>query len=145
MKAEGSYFYKGLYETQGQGVKILILGDNGQSQAGDRILQADAGTNPCSVVMEEGSAVPLEHLQNAFSARTVSCLYLYAGYLKLWRRIQKGKRMLIPISNLSPTPPQKSQFCMFEERPGNLHFKHAPFPLLDPWNACSGWLYGPYT
>lgn len=84
MKAKGNYFYKGFYETQGEGVKSLSMGDSGQSRAADGILQADASTNLCSVVMEEGRAMPLEHMQSAFSTLKLPCLYLYAGYLKSW-------------------------------------------------------------
>ena len=84
MKAKGNYFYKGFYETRGEEVKSLSLGDSGQSRPGDRILQADASRNLCSMDMEEGRAMPLEHMQSAFSTLKLPCLYLYAGYLKLW-------------------------------------------------------------
>ena len=66
MKAEGSYLCKGLCGTQRQGEKNIRLGDNGQPQAGDRILQADPGMRLCSMVMEEGSVMPLKYLQIAF-------------------------------------------------------------------------------
>lgn len=104
-------------------------GQDPSSRSQHEPLQCGHGRRECG---------PLEHPQISFLAPMISCLYLYAGYRKLWRQVQTGKYILMSVSNHSLTPPRNHNSVCLRRGQGICNFRQARFPLPDPWNPCSG-------